>query len=48
MVLIHGFQNSVLDIKRRKIEFFKEVIEVVQELNRNNNGNVFLLCQTGS
>ena len=46
MVLIHGLQNSVMDIKKRKIDFFKDVIGVVEKLNSNNNGNVFVLCQT--
>ena len=48
MVLIHGLQNSVLDIKQRRVDFFKDVIGVVANLNKNSNGNVFLLCQTGS
>ena len=47
MVLIHGLQNSVLNIKNRKIDFYKDVLEVVEKLNRNKNGNVFILCQTG-
>ena len=47
MVLIHGLQNSVMDIKMKRIHLFKEVIGVVENLNQNNNGNVFLLCQTG-
>ena len=47
MVLIHGLQNSVMDIKRRKIDFYKDVIEVVENLNKNKKGNVFILCQTG-
>ena len=47
MVLIHGLQNSVMDVKRKRIHLFKEVIGVVEQLNRNNNGNIFLLCQTG-
>ena len=47
MVLIHGLQNSVMDIKKRKIDFYKDVIDVVRKLNRNTNGNVFILCQTG-
>ena len=46
MVLIHGLQNSVIDIKKRRINFFKDVIGKVAKLNRNNNGNVFVLCQT--
>ena len=48
MVLIHGLQNSVLDIKERRINFFTDVIGVMDKLNRNSNGNVFVLCQTGS
>ena len=48
MVLIHGLQNSVMDIKQRRIHFFNDVIGVVARLNKNNNGNVFVLCQTGS
>ena len=40
-------QNSVMDIKMRRIHLFKDVIGVVKKLNRNSNGNVFLLCQTG-
>ena len=47
MVLIHGLQNSVMDIKKRKIDFYKDVLDVVKKLNRNTNGNVFILCQTG-
>ena len=47
MVLIHGLQNSVMEIKRRKIDFYKDVIEVVENLNKNKKGNVFILCQTG-
>ena len=47
MVLIHGFQNSVMDIKERRINFFRDVIGVVERLNRNKNGNIFVLCQTG-
>ena len=47
MVLIHGLQNSVMEIKRRKIDFYKDVIEVVESLNKNKKGNVFILCQTG-
>ena len=48
MVLIHGLQNSVMDIRKRKIDFYKDVLEVVENLNKNKNGNVFILCQTGS
>ena len=48
MVLIHGLQNSVMDIKKRKVDFYKDVLDVVRKLNRNTNGNVFILCQTGS
>ena len=48
MVLIHGLQNSVMDIKKRKIDFYKDVLDVVRKLNRNTNRNVFILCQTGS
>ena len=48
MVLIHGLQNSVMDVKKRKIDFYKDVLDVVKNLNRNKNGNVFILCQTGS
>ena len=48
MVLIHGLQNSVMDIKKRKIDFYKDVLDVVENLNKNKNGNVFILCQTGS
>ena len=47
MVLIHGLQNSVMDIKKRKIDFYKDVLDVVENLNKNKNGNVFILCQTG-
>ena len=47
MVLIHGLQHSVMDIKKRKINFYKDVIEVVENLNKNKKGNVFILCQTG-
>ena len=48
MVLIHGLQNSVMDVKKRKIDFYKDVLDVVKNLNKNKNGNVFILCQTGS
>ena len=48
MVLIHGLQNSVMDIKKRKIDFYKDVLDVVENLNKNKNGNVFILCQTGT
>ena len=48
MVLIHGLQNSVMDIRKRKIDFYKDVLDVVENLNKNKNGNVFILCQTGS
>ena len=48
MVLIHGLQNSVMDIKKRKIDFYKDVLDVVENLNKNKNGIVFILCQTGS
>ena len=48
MVLIHGLQNSVMDIKKRKLDSYKDVLDVVKNLNRNKNGNVFILCQTGS
>ena len=44
---VHGFQNSVMDIKERRINFFRDVIGVVERLNRNKNGNIFVLCQTG-
>ena len=47
MVLIHGLQHSVMDIKNREINFYKDVLEVVEKLNKNKNGNVFILCQTG-
>ena len=47
MVLIHGLQNSVMDIRKRKIDFYKDVLDVVENLNKNKNGNVFILCQTG-
>ena len=46
MVLIHGLQNSVMDIKKRKLDFYKDVLDVVKNLNRNKNGNLFLLSQT--
>ena len=45
MVLIHGLQNSVMDIKQRRIDFFTDVIGTVAKLNKNQNGNVFVLCQ---
>ena len=48
MILIHGLQNSVMDIHQRKIHLFRDVMDKVEELNRNKNGNVFILCQTGS
>ena len=48
MVLIHGLQNSVLDVKKKRINLYHDVIRVVYGLNKNKNGNVFLLCQTGS
>ena len=48
MVLIHGLQNSVMDVKKRKIDFYKDVLDVVKNLNKNKNGNVFILCHTGS
>ena len=47
MILIHGLQNSVMDIKNREINFYKDVLDVVDNLNQNKNGNVFILCQTG-
>ena len=46
MIIIHGLQNSIYDIRRRIIDFKKEVLEEVERLNRNNNGNLFLLSQT--
>ena len=36
----------MLDIKRRIIDVKKEVFEEVERLNRNKNGNLFLLSQT--
>ena len=30
MVLIHGLQNSVMDIKKRKLDFYKDVLDVVK------------------
>ena len=36
----------MLDIKRRIIDVKKEVLEEVERLNRNKNGNLFLLSQT--
>ena len=47
MILIHGLQNSVMDIRNREINFHKDVLDVVENLNLNKNGNVFILCQTG-
>ena len=35
MVLIHGLQNSVMDIKQRRIDFFTDVIGTVAKLNKN-------------
>ena len=46
MIIIHGLQNSIYDIRRRIIDFKKEVLEEVERLNRNKNGNLFLLSQT--
>ena len=46
MIIIHGLQNSIFDIKTRVIDFKKEVFEEVEKLNRNKNGNLFLVCQT--
>ena len=46
MIIIHGLQNSIIDIKRRVIDFKKEVFEEVEQLNRNTNGNLFLVSQT--
>jgi len=46
VIIIHGLQKSILDIKRRIIDFKKEVFEEVEKLNRNKNGNLFLVSQT--
>ena len=47
MVLIHGLQNSIRDIKRGRINMNKDVIQAIEDLNKNRNGNVFILCHTG-
>ena len=47
MVLIHGLQNSIRDIKRGRIDMNKDVIQQIEDLNQNRNGNVFILCHTG-